>query len=78
MHTLLPPRPPARSIVQTLEGHSGIVKCARWNENYRKLTTADENGLIIVWMLYKVRGGVAARSSFDPRFPWQCGNVAHT
>ena len=21
-----------------------------WNENYRKLTTADENGLIIVWM----------------------------
>jgi WD repeat-containing protein 35 len=24
-----------------------------WNENYRKLTTSDENGLIIVWMLYR-------------------------
>lgn len=24
-----------------------------WNDNYRKLTTSDENGLIIVWMLYK-------------------------
>lgn len=24
-----------------------------WNKNYRKLTTSDENGLIIVWMLYK-------------------------
>ena len=27
--------------------------CVTWNENYRKLTTSDENGLIIVWMLYK-------------------------
>lgn len=26
-----------------------------WNENYRKLTTSDENGLIIVWMFYKGR-----------------------
>ena len=24
-----------------------------WNSNYRKLTTSDENGLIIVWMLHK-------------------------
>ncbi len=27
--------------------------CVTWNENFRKLTTSDENGLIIVWMLYK-------------------------
>ena len=38
---------------QTLEGHSGVVKCVIWNEAYRKLTTSDENGLIIVWMLHK-------------------------
>jgi hypothetical protein len=31
----------------------GAVVCASWNENYRKLTTSDENGLIIVWMLHK-------------------------
>lgn len=24
-----------------------------WNEQYQKLTTSDQNGLIIVWMLYK-------------------------
>lgn len=24
-----------------------------WNENYRKLTSSDSNGLIIVWMLHK-------------------------
>jgi len=24
-----------------------------WNEDYRKLTSSDENGLIIVWMLHK-------------------------
>ena len=24
-----------------------------WNANYRKLTTSDQNGLIIVWMLHK-------------------------
>jgi len=38
---------------QTLEGHQGAVVCASWNENFRKLTTSDENGLIIVWMLHK-------------------------
>ena len=38
---------------QTLEGHSGAVKCVIWNEAYKKLTTSDENGLIIVWMLHK-------------------------
>eukprot|EP01135_Chromosphaera_perkinsii_P001605 Nk52_evm75s207 gene=Nk52_evmTU75s207 len=38
---------------QTLEGHNGAVKVVSWNDHYRKLTTSDDNGLIIVWMLYK-------------------------
>jgi WD repeat-containing protein 35 len=41
------------SMNQTLEGHNGAVCVSTWNENYRKLTTSDENGLIIVWMLHK-------------------------
>jgi len=41
------------SMNQTLEGHNGGVMCVTWNANYRKLTTSDENGLIIVWMLHK-------------------------
>jgi len=41
------------SMNQTLEGHQGAVVCVTWNANYRKLTTSDEQGLIIVWMLYK-------------------------
>ena len=40
---------------QTLEGHNGAVMVVNWNENYRKLTTSDQYGLIIVWMLHKVR-----------------------
>lgn len=24
-----------------------------WNDNFRKLTTSDQNGLIIVWMLHR-------------------------
>lgn len=31
----------------------GAVVVATWNENNRKLTTSDESGLIIVWMLHK-------------------------
>lgn len=27
--------------------------CVTWNPLYRKLTTSDESGLIIVWMLHK-------------------------
>lgn len=38
---------------QTLEGHSGAVICLAWNPHYRKLTSSDENGMIIVWMLHK-------------------------
>ena len=41
------------SMNQTLEGHNGTVCCVTWNSNYRKLTTSDQNGLIIVWMLHK-------------------------
>ena len=41
------------SMNQTLEGHQGATMCVCWNENYRKLTTSDQNGLIIVWMLHK-------------------------
>ena len=41
------------SMNQTLEGHNGDVCVVTWNENYRKLTTSDQYGLIIVWMLHK-------------------------
>ncbi|KHJ77318.1 WD domain, G-beta repeat protein [Oesophagostomum dentatum] len=37
---------------QALEGHSGTVMCAAWNEVHQKLTTSDSNGLIIVWSLH--------------------------
>ncbi|XP_066091676.1 WD repeat-containing protein 35 isoform X1 [Saccopteryx bilineata] len=45
--------PNSLSMNQTLEGHSGSVQVVAWNEHYQKLTTSDQNGLIIVWMLYK-------------------------
>ncbi|XP_033095064.1 WD repeat-containing protein 35 isoform X7 [Trachypithecus francoisi] len=46
--------PPSKlSMNQNLEGHSGSVQVVTWNEQYQKLTTSDENGLIILWMLYK-------------------------
>jgi len=41
------------SMNQTLEGHNGAVECVTWNAQYKKLTTSDEFGLIIVWMLHK-------------------------
>ncbi|VVC39444.1 WD40-repeat-containing domain,WD repeat protein 35,WD40/YVTN repeat-like-containing [Cinara cedri] len=41
------------SINKTLEGHSGNVLAIVWNEKHNKLTSSDENGLIIVWTLYK-------------------------
>ena len=45
--------PSSLSMNQTLEGHKEAVCCVTWNSSYRKLTTSDENGLIIVWMLHK-------------------------
>lgn len=41
------------SMNQTLDGHTENVCVITWNENYRKLTTSDKCGLIIVWMLHK-------------------------
>ena len=34
-------------------GHKGSVVVADWNPRHDKLTTSDQNGLIIVWMLHK-------------------------
>lgn len=39
---------------QTLEGHTENIQVITWNESHRKLTTSDQNGVIIVWMIYKV------------------------
>lgn len=39
----------------SLEGHSGQLQVATWNEIHQKLTTSDQHGVIIVWMLYKVK-----------------------
>lgn len=38
------------SLNQTLEGHSSAVLCVTWNGVFNKMTSSDENGLIIVWM----------------------------
>nr|XP_009858071.1 WD repeat-containing protein 35 [Ciona intestinalis] len=40
------------SMNQTMEGHNGIVKVVTWNNHYQKLTSSDEKGLIIVWMMF--------------------------
>lgn len=41
------------SMNQTLDGHNGQVQVLTWNEDYQKLTSSDQNGVIVVWMLYK-------------------------
>ncbi|XP_067008662.1 WD repeat-containing protein 35 [Anabrus simplex] len=41
------------SMNQTLEGHSGHIQVVTWNDIHQKLTTSDQFGLIIVWLLYK-------------------------
>lgn len=43
------------SMNQTLEGHNENIQVIVWNEFHKKLTTSDQNGIIIVWMLYKVK-----------------------
>ena len=41
------------SMNQSLEGHNGDIHVVAWNEEHSKLTSSDQNGLIIVWFLYK-------------------------
>eukprot|EP00826_Nyctotherus_ovalis_P057465 TRINITY_DN7856_c0_g3_i1.p2 TRINITY_DN7856_c0_g3~~TRINITY_DN7856_c0_g3_i1.p2 ORF type:complete len:489 (+),score=145.12 TRINITY_DN7856_c0_g3_i1:154-1620(+) len=41
------------SASQSLTGHSSGVRLVTWNEVHKKLSTSDENGLIIVWVLHK-------------------------
>ena len=41
------------SMNQTLEGHHSGVRVLAWNEPYRKLSSSDAEGLIIVWFLRK-------------------------
>ena len=38
---------------QTLEGHHSGIRILTWNEPYRKLSSSDLDGLIIVWFLRK-------------------------
>ena len=52
------------SMNQTLEGHAGAVQVVTWNERHHKLTTSDQFGLIIVWMLYKGQHLYFSRSIF--------------
>lgn len=46
---------------QTLEGHNENIQVIVWNESHKKLTSSDQNGIIIVWMLYKVRKSFTAK-----------------
>ena len=41
------------SMNQTLEGHQAAICAVAWNNHYRKLTSSDANGLIIVWTLHR-------------------------
>ncbi|TPX47173.1 hypothetical protein SeMB42_g03432 [Synchytrium endobioticum] len=41
------------SMNQTLQGHHSTVLCSVWNNQHSKLTTSDEKGVIIVWVLYQ-------------------------
>ncbi|KOB72630.1 putative WD repeat-containing protein 35-like isoform 2 [Operophtera brumata] len=40
-------------VLKLESAHTGQLCVAVWNEVYQKLTTSDEHGVIIVWMLYK-------------------------
>lgn len=41
------------SINYNLEGHKHPINIIVWNPIYKKVTSVDQNGLIIVWMLHK-------------------------
>ena len=40
---------------QSLAAHDGSVEVVKWNEQYCKLTSSDQHGLIVVWTMYKGR-----------------------
>lgn len=40
---------------QSLEGHKESVQVVTWNDTQQKLTSSDRDGVIMVWMMYKVR-----------------------
>lgn len=50
-HSLTQPTFYAQCYCGVSNGHAKVVT---WNDTYRKLTTSDEHGLIIVWFLFKV------------------------
>ncbi|XP_012508519.1 PREDICTED: WD repeat-containing protein 35 [Propithecus coquereli] len=64
--------------VLKLETQTGSVQVVIWNEQYQKLTTSDQNGLIIVWMLYKATGihpdctAMMFLNLLPPTFPLNC------
>ena len=58
------------SMNQTLEGHHGAVLAVNWNQNYRKLTSSDEKGLIIVWVLHKVNITLILIAQIAPSLLW--------
>lgn len=38
---------------ESLEGHTGEIACITWNNLFNKLTTADSNGKIVVWVNFE-------------------------
>ena len=42
-----------KSILFKFYSSTGAVQVVTWNEHFQKLTTSDQYGLIIVWILYK-------------------------
>jgi WD repeat-containing protein 35 len=38
---------------ESLESHSSEIASITWNEPFNKLTTADSNGKIVVWVFYE-------------------------
>ena len=38
---------------ESLEGHTGEIACITWNNLFNKLTPADSNGKIVVWVNFE-------------------------
>jgi hypothetical protein len=41
------------SVNSSLEGHKQPINLTVWNPIYKKVTSVDSDGLIIVWMQHK-------------------------